>query len=144
MKLFSIIKEKASRIPVVNELAKTPILKNTFNSAVKVGGFGLGTLYAYHTYGPRYGSGTALMYGAISAHPLAGSILLAIETGKSIGDYAYNRQKKKRQSSFTAGLSDKYGTINKMRMFSIQQLNKDHSTSRRVLGNEATFFANRR
>jgi len=115
-----------------------------FTGLSHAGYFGITAALSYYSFAHDYGTGFAAAYSVASYYPITG-IPLAIMGG--LYDQAndmYKTQRAKRTSSFAkAQINDTFGTINKMRQYSHQQLLQDHSSKQRVLGNEAAYFAMR-
>lgn len=134
MSIFSIIKNSVA----------TRWMGQGFSGLKKVGFAGLGGAVGYYSYGHEYGSGTAFIYAAASWSPITSIPLLLLESGKQLGDWSYQQQQSRRKSSFgKSRISDPFDTIKQMRIQSIQQLSRDHSSKQRMINNEAQRFHRR-
>lgn len=131
----------AGRLSDHKIIGKLPWLRSGVKGLVGVSSFGLGAGKAYYSYGNQYGSGVAAMYGLASISPYTGIPLFVLDSSRNLLNDMHKSLQQKRVSSFSSGpKSDKFGTIQKMRQFSGQQMRKDHSASARVFGNEAFYL----
>jgi hypothetical protein len=130
-----------SRLPGARHLAKWKWGAQGFKGLGAVASGAAGAHYAYYNYGHEYGHGLTAAYAVASVNPLVSIGVILAEGGKALGDMAYQHQRSKRQSSFMkSAVVDKFGTISRMRQYSIQQLSRDHTSKQRVMGNEAYYL----
>ena len=117
-------------------------LSKGFSGLISAGTLGMGFAMGYSSYGHDYGMGVAGLYAIASHFPITAIPLGIIEMCVvPFGNMAYERQQYNRKSSFVkSGIDDRFGTINAMRQYSIQQLSRDHTSKQRVLGNEAFYL----
>lgn len=139
--IASMIVHTAGKLPGAQYLAKWEWGSKAFHGLATTTILGTGTALGYYNYGHTYGNGTAALYGIASTYPITAVPLALIESGKILGDSIYNKQQSKRSVSFAKSrINDRFGTINMMRQYSGQQLRRDHSSARRILGNEAVYL----
>jgi hypothetical protein len=130
-----------SRLPGAKYVAKWKWGHAGFKGLGAAASMAAGGHYAYHNYGHDYGHGITAAYAVASVFPVTSISLILAEGGKNLGDAVYYHQRSKRQSSFTkSAVADKFGTIDRMRQHSIQQLSRDHTSKQRVMGNEAYYL----
>jgi len=121
-------------------------MKRGATGTLAVAGYGAGGASGYYSYGNNYGAGAGVLIGVGEA----AAYELAFATGPTgmiigvaaIGSYfAYQRGReiytKNRRMNMGRPMIDNYGTINQMRIQSIQNLSRSRAGASRVLGNEA-------
>lgn len=133
-----LVQHGASKLPGIRHVSRWKWAAGGASAVLTGATIAAGAHHAHYSFGHEYGSGTTAAYALAGVYPITAIPLIIMEGGKAVGDAAYKHQRAKRQSSFMkSATSDKFGTINQMRQYSIQRLSRDHTSKQRVLGNEA-------
>ncbi len=134
------IKHAVSKIPGAGHLSKVPYLTTGLKGLGTAASLTTGGVFGYYSYGHEYGAGTAGLY-AVASTAINPFLFIGLEQSFHAVNQMYKTQQSKRKSSFAKSLvDDRFGTRNRMLQHSIQKLNRDISSSGRVLNNEAFYL----